>query len=198
MILETNLPEDALVTSETVSTHPELLDLIPRLRLLPGENALAFEHLRQAFLLDLAPATPYQTALAENLVALEWEIHRYRTLRDGLVRTHYREIAQGTWKMEKIIHYSIPGPPSEDSKAFANALMSRESDGSGFAFDWLAERNIDPGELVSAAYQNANRALAPLERILAELEVRRRRLREDYDRVQSACARPIEDAELLD
>lgn len=51
----------------------ELLDLIPRPRLLPGEDPEAYDALRHALLLELAPGTAYETALAETLVQLEWE-----------------------------------------------------------------------------------------------------------------------------
>ena len=194
------MPEDTRITSENGRAQPEILDLIPRLRLLPGENVIGFEHLRQAFLLDLAPSTPYQTALAENIVVLEWEIHRYRSMRDSLIRSRHRQVALGTRVLESANILNLPATStvSAEIKAFANALMSPDSEGYAAALDWLEQHNIDLGELIAAAYQEARTALEPLERILAELEIRRHRLREDYDRLQSARARPIEDATLLE
>ena len=55
----------------------ELEDLIPRPMLFPGEDSIAYEDLRDALLGDLAPGAPYERALAENLVTLEWEAIRH-------------------------------------------------------------------------------------------------------------------------
>ena len=91
------MPADISKPSVTRGAPQELLDLIPRMPLLPGEDAAAFADLRQWFLAELAPSTPYQTALAENLVVLEWEVHRHRNLHNGLLRTSTRKTAQKRW-----------------------------------------------------------------------------------------------------
>lgn len=192
------MPKVTRTRPRKISTQPELLDLIPRMRMLPNESAVDFEHLRQAFLLELAPATPYQSALAESLIALEWDIHRYRRMWDSLIRTRYKNIAQCSWAANILTNHPTQESSSKEAKAFANALISPGSEGSDIALDWLAERNIDPGELVAKAYGDVQEALAPLERTLTELETRRRRMREDFDRLQATRARPIEDATIVD
>lgn len=191
------MPGNTQLAPKTTRQQSELLDLIPRPHLLPGENTIACEDLRAALLLEFAPTTPYQTVLAENLVALEWEIHRYRRMRDSLIRTRYRTIAQSTWVAKNVVTIYWPGSSSEEATAFADSLLSPDAERSADAYDWLAERNIDPAELVAAAYNDAKDALAPLERMLAELETRRRLLRKDYDQLHSTSAAAIEDATLL-
>ena len=75
----------------------KIVDLIPRLMLFPGEDPIAYEDLRDALLGDLAPGAPYERALAENLVTLEWEAIRHRRMRDTLIKAKARELAIGVY-----------------------------------------------------------------------------------------------------
>jgi hypothetical protein len=176
----------------------ELLDLIPRMRLLPGEDDATFEDLRQALLGELAPSTPYETAIAENIIALEWETHRHRALRDNLIRSRFREVAQEK-RDNGINGFDLGfGVASEEAIDFADALMSPTGADTTEARNWLAQNNITVEEIVAVAYQKAGPALDPHERKLAELETRRRRLRQDYDQLKATRARPVTDAEIVD
>ena len=129
---------------------------------------------------------------------MKWETHRHRGLRDNLIRSSFREFAQGTRDNRKVERNLGLGYSSEEGEAFADALMSPTQDDAAEARAWLAGYNIDIGEIVAVAYQQVSRALEPHERKLAELETHRRRLREDYDRLRSARAHPIADAEIVD
>jgi hypothetical protein len=176
----------------------ELLDLIPRMRLLPGENDATFEDLRQALLGELAPSTPYQTAIAENIIALEWETHRHRALRDSLIRSSFRELAEET-RNGRTDGFNLEFEvASQEGKDFADALMSPTGADTTEARNWLAQNNITVEEIVAAAYQQAGSALDPHERKLAELETRRRRLHQDYDQLKATRACPVTDAEIVD
>lgn len=53
------MPEDISKPSVTRGPPQELLDLIPRMPLFAGESAADFADLRQGFLAELAPSTPY-------------------------------------------------------------------------------------------------------------------------------------------
>lgn len=181
----------------STSGSQELLDLIPRLRLLPGEDDATFEDLRQALLGELAPSTPYQTAIAENIIALEWETHRHRALRDNLIRSRFREVAQET-RDGRTNEFNLGfGGASQDAMDFAVALMSPTAADTTEARNWLAQNNMTVEEIVAVAYQKAGPALDPHERKLAELETRRRRLRQDYDQLKATRARPVRDAEIV-
>lgn len=192
------LPGNNQIKSVSTGGPQELLDLIPCMHLLPGEIEADLEDLREAFLSELAPTTPYETAIAENIIALEWETHRYRGLRDNLIRSSIREFAIGTRESGKVERSLGFGSSSEEGEAFADALMSPTQDDAAEANAWLADYNINIGEIVAAAYQQVSRALDPHERKLAELETRRRRLRQDYDQLKGARAHPIADAEIVD
>ena len=172
----------------------DLLALIPRMRLLPGEDEVGFEDLRQALLLDLAPATPYETALAENLVALEWEAGRYRRLRDDLVRERFREFAIGVFHEGKI---GQAFSPSETSRRLATTLTGQDASEREVALQALAERRISEGAILARAYDKESKTLAQLDRQIAELEERRRKLRIELGSVKAARAVPVPDAEIV-
>ena len=52
-------------------------------------------------------------------------------------------------------------------------------------------------EIFAKAYSRVANQLEQHEKKLADLETRRRRLREDYERLKSARARLVEDAEVI-
>jgi type II secretory pathway predicted ATPase ExeA len=62
----------------------------------------------------------------------------------------------------------------------------------------LEERKISVSEILAAAYSQVSGQVELHEKKLAETETRRRRLREDYDRLRAARAKPVEDAEILE
>lgn len=183
------------VLSAPLGARQELVELIPRLPILPGENAVAFEDLRQALLSELRPSSPYQMSLAENLIALEWEIHRHRSLSEGLFRKHFRKAAQEVWEKDRLGVHAGVGKVSREAGDFAEGLLNPNSDQRVTSLAWLEERNIEVCEINATAYQKASKALEPHESKLTELEGRRRRLREDYDKLKATNAKPIEDAQ---
>ena len=171
-------------------------DLIQAPQLLPDEDATTFEALRDVLFADLAPGTPYERLLARNLVDLEWEALRHRRFRDHLIRAEYRDIAVGGFQKGEDWLYSQL-VPSETDKTNAFALVNSDPKPLVAAEKELAKLQISPSEILAKAYKKLSRDLEPHERQLAEIEVRRRRLREDYDRLKAAKAKPVEDAEIL-
>ena len=61
----------------------------------------------------------------------------------------------------------------------------------------LEKTGFNPSEILAEAYNEVRYAIEVHEYKLSELEIRRRRLREDYDRLKAARAKPVEDAEVL-
>ena len=170
----------------------ELVDLIPRVRLLPGEDETAYEDLRQALLLDFEPASPYEMALAENLVDLEWEAHRYRRLRDDLLRQKFLDIAAKEIDDDRFARY-----PSERAKELAAALVCDNAGERAMGLDGLAERGLVEGAILAKAYAIELKTIEPIERHIAEIETRRRRLHEDLFRLKSKRSPVIPDADIL-
>ena len=169
----------------------ELLGLVPPLRLLPDEDANSYEALREALLRDLSPSTPYEHVLAENLVTIEWEAVRYRKRRDDLLIASARDLA--AFAVEDPIGVS----PSTEAKRQAVALFGSESRKRKKAAAKLEESGTNIDALLAEAYAKEIGALGYIDRHLADIETRRRRLRDDYDRLKAKRARPIPDAEIV-
>lgn len=183
--------------SRSVKRRPpevEVQELIPRPMLFADEDPTTYEGLRQAFLADLAPGAPYERALAENLVTLEWEAIRHRRMRDNLIRAKARDLAAGVFDRGKLMDCFHP---SEECEELAAALVGLNPAEAADAVAALEEHGFSLSEVFAEAYTSVSARVELHERKLAELETRRRRLREEYDRLRAARARPIEDAEIV-
>ena len=173
----------------------ELEDLIPRPMLFPGEDSIAYEDLRDALLGDLAPGAPYERALAENLVTLEWEAIRHRRMRDTLIKAKARDLAVGvfsTGEVEEAYHHN------ETHERLGSALVGADRKSAAKATAALKKHDISLDEIFAKAYSRVSDKLELHERKLADLEIRRRRLREDYDRLKVTRTRLVEEAEIIE
>jgi hypothetical protein len=180
-----------------VQTPQDLLQEICAPHILPDERAETFDALRQALFSDLAPATPYEHLLAEQLVALEWEALRHRRMRDSLLRAKCRELAVTAFDNREphpILGFGLT-EPDEEARHRAFDLVSQDPHRREAALAELSEREITVEELMAGAYQRLAKDLEPHERQIAEIESRRRKLREDYDGLRAKRAVPVEDAE---
>lgn len=183
--------EPAIPNAKTV----ELLDLLPRIMLFPGEDKASFEDLRESFMIDLAPGTPYETALVENLVTLEWEAVRHRNMRDSQLRGEFRELSIGVFQNREI--KNVFSFKSEAAQDLALALLSSDLEQVGIAEEELENIGITPSEILAEAYRRKSNSIEVHERLLAEIEGRRRRLRDDFDRLKSTRGAPVEEAEVI-
>ena len=186
------MPDTTLIPSPAVASHLE--DLIPRPMIFPGEDPALYEGLREAFLQDLAPRSPYEHALAENLIRLEWEALRHSRMRDDLIRAQTREFAVGvyaTGAVQEVDEYS------EEDVNSAFDLVTSDPERSAAAVAALQASEITPGEIVAKAYSRVAAQVERHEKQIAQIETRRRRLREDYDRLRAARPKPVEDAEIV-
>ena len=181
----------------SVQSPQELLEDILSPQLLPDESADSYEALRAALFADLAPVTASEHLLADQLVALEWETLRHRRLFASLLTAEFRRQAVDVFEPRSGSLISSDFR-SGGAKELARALVSQDGGRRETALAALAEREITAEEIMAKAYQALARDLEPHERHIAESEVRRRRLREDYDRLKAANARRIQDAEDVD
>lgn len=177
------------------ATAPQLHDLIPRPMLFADEDPADFEELRDAFLAELVPGTPYERALVEDIVTLAWEAIRHRRMRDNLIRSRAKSIAA------RVFAGGAPANGCSSSvqyRQLASALVGPDSEEAAIALEVLEEWGFSLSEIFADAYRTLAGDVERHERKLAELETRRRRLREEYDRLRSARTRaPVEDAEIV-
>ncbi len=171
-----------------------LEDLIPRPMLFPGEDSIAYEDLRDALLGDLAPGAPYERALAENLVTLEWEAIRHRRMRDTLIKAKARDLAVGVFSTGEVEEAFFP---AETHEKLGTALVGADRKSAAKAAAALKKHEISLDEIFAKAYSRVADQLEMHEKKLADLETRRRRLRDDYERLKAARARVVEDAEII-
>lgn len=175
----------------------DLLDLIPKLKPMPGEDQTAMADLRHALLLDLSPTAPYEHALAEQLVTLEFEMDRHRRMRDALILSEIRKQATN------VLHKARTGSgitfdTDPAAKQLGSDLVSGDAARQSDALAALGELEIPADEVLAKAYQAIARSVAVHENQIAEAEQRRRKLRDDYDKLKAARAKPVEEAVVLD
>lgn len=174
---------------------PQVQDLIPRPLLFADEDPSDFDGLRDAFLAELAPGTPYERALADDLVTLTWETIRHRRMRDSLIRAKARDLASGVHARGELTDLFRRG---EGHEVFGSALFGPDPEAASAAQELIEEHGFSLGEIFAEAYRRLADHVERHERKLAELETRRRRLREEYDRLTAVRMRaPVEDAEIV-
>ena len=159
-----------LQTTETASSR----------YLLPDEDLDEFTRFSDAILQELAPVGVYQVHLATNLVQIEWDILRHRRLVAAVLRTEFRELADGV--AEK-------GRPGRTSTSFAvhselhlgHLLLARDAEGD----EILNATGVLRSEITAAAFAARSETVAYHEGRIADLERRRRHLLADYDRLKA-------------
>jgi hypothetical protein len=180
-----------------VQTPQEVLKDICAPHILPDESKDLYDDLRLSLLNDLAPKTAYQSLLAEQIVQLEWDVLRFRRLRDSLLRSEFVELAMGVFQEGKIEKICIDTPQNEAIEA-ARDLGSSDPERQQSALEKISETGIQPQEIMARAYQALAKDLEQLERQIAEAEPRRSKLREQYDRLQASSALAIDEAEEIE
>lgn len=188
-------------SKSVTKTPPQtILELIPRMQTLPGEDPILLEDLREAFLAELTPATAYEMSLAEQLVAFEWEAQRLRRLRDELLLDRYSSEAMVVFASRK--GGRDPGGfYSEETKQLGKALISSDPDARRDAEQVLVSHDVTPTQILARAWQRRMNELERFDTQLANLETRRRRLRADYDQLvalRHRRAQEISDAEVVE
>ena len=184
----------------TDAATARLLSLIPGISVLPDEDPLLLEDVRSAFLKEFAPGTPYERALVEDLVSLEWEIVRERRLRDLSIITKFRHVAMGTLSRRELSDSTVS--VMGEHRAVARALTGPDPEARASAEAQLLEIGFARQELIAYAYSRLGKEMELHNRTLADLERRRDRLREQFDRLKGArlnsqaAAADIEDVEM--
>lgn len=175
----------------------ELLDLLPKRKPLPGEDAHQMQDLRQALLLELAPSSPLEHMVADDIFNLLWDSVGHRRWRDALIRAGVRLLSQGAFHDGKIRDLGII-EQNKTAEKLGYDLVSEDPDRETQALTNLAAREVTTDELIAKAYASVADAVAPHEARIADIELRRRKLLEDYRRLKAATAEPVEDAVLVD
>lgn len=211
--------------SKDLSTpNPERFGLGSFSELLPARDPIivedpgSFAGFHDAMLTSLVPMTAYEAVVAENLIAIEWELLQHRRMRDASIRRKMREAICGAveTKLEQQYNDRVDdaynrfieeGGDDEDwedtvdfdeeaatqaGEDLAARAISHDPDLQRAAYAEITELGYDPVELMSEAYRSGNLPAIRHDEKIQELERRRREVRRDYDALQKA--RPIEGA----
>ncbi len=170
-------------------TTPSELDNVGLDTLLPDEDVAAYKAFRDSLLEEFAPQGAYQSSLAMNLVAIEWDIARHRRMMAATLREEFRRQSLG------VRDYGAPGKAMShitrtDDLSFGRGILAGARD----TIPVLAKSGVTLSEITAAAMSSRLDNIAYHEGRIADLERRRRSLREDYERLK-AKRKPAEDIE---
>lgn len=156
--------------------------------LLPDEDPDAFIALRDSLIAELAPVTDYQRLLAMNLVMVEWEIQRHRRLMAAAIRDEFRKGA-GALPKPGGLPFGFTLDDWADTQRGRDLLAGDKQ-----ALAELKKQGVTLPELSAAAFAKRFTTMAYQEGRIADLEKRRRSLRQDYEALR-AKRLPTDDIE---
>ena len=186
-----------------------------------GEDPASFDGFHRGMMQSLTPTTPYEGVIAENLIAIEWELLQHRRMRDASLRQHIRNsILVAVVAMRKAVHEADMDADfdrhveqggdedewkepeefdvetaSHEGDDLAKRAFSRDVDVQRAALEAISELGLDPVELMSQAYHGHNDHAQFHDGKIQELERRRREVKRDFDALVKG--RPI-DAEVIE
>jgi len=205
-----------------LSSFAELLSARPPIL---GEEPHTYEGFRDGLMRALTPFTPYECVVAENLVAIEWELYQQRRMREAALRKElYGTVHRALMAQERFRHevaldaaweaHAAAGGDADDweedefdeyaatarARDLAARATSEDPDTQADAEADLAQMGLSTVSLMSEAYAKRSGAAARHDEKLQELERRRREVKRDYDALQKT--RPVEaevaDAEVIE
>lgn len=190
------MPTDTVAASKSTL----LSGLVPGLDLLPTEDAQDFDALRQGLFEELVPGTPYERCVVESILALEWDMQRHRRLRDNLLKSRFRTLLQRVLETgnPQSTLFSLHENFSEEVEEAAHGFLAGDPELRRQVDEALAEGHVDVQELLALAYSSISGRIEVHERAIADLERRRRLLRDEFDKLKQARLRPIPDAEVVE
>jgi hypothetical protein len=176
-------------------------DTIGRLaapRIFASESAEEHAALRAMMFDELSPQTPYETAVAENLVRYEWEIARAQRFRDAALLAKYRHYALNVLVYGSPERGMYSQEASADDKLLVRDLVSFDlQERLDAERDFREKSEWEPADLLGMAY-GSSQSVRNLDERVSDLERRRRVLRDDYDRLRANRARALlPDAEVV-
>jgi hypothetical protein len=120
------MPQDLPTTLPTAFGLESFSDLLPVRDPIPGEDPGSFEGFRAAMMASLIPGTPYECVIAENLIAIEWELVQHRRMRDSGLRVLIR----------KAIRQAIVRQKDAEHQSALEASWERHVEAGGSEANW--------------------------------------------------------------
>ncbi|OSQ53501.1 hypothetical protein [Marivita geojedonensis] len=191
-------------------------DMLPARDPIVGEDPGSFQSFHDGMMRSLAPLTPYECVIAENLIAIEWELLQHRRMRDAGLRRHIqtairdalRSYYEDLYNSEMDVEYDKfieeggerddwdepyefdPAPADKHAEHLWKMCLSGDPGEQETAYGEIAKLGLDPLALLGEAHRSYGASVKYHEEKLPDLERRRREVRRDYDLLQNA--RPVE------
>ena len=190
-------------------------EILPRRLRIVGEDHDSFETFHAGLMRSLAPMTPYECVVAENLVRIEWDLVQHGRMKEAALRRHTHEAirdafialrrqAHGRKQDEAWTRHLDAGGSEEDwapepfddveaeeiGEHFARLAVSDDAKARRGVEDEITRLGLSPLDLMSEAYASAESHAHWHDAKIQDLERRRREVKSDYDRLQKT--RPIE------
>ena len=163
---------------------------------LPSDPEYLFGFLSEAVSDALKPANAYEAYLAGQVAVLDAEILRHQLMSNALIKNEVgNEVIaaitghrlSGSRTPDGLDLRAIHDPKRAEAKTIAGDLNSGDSARVTHAKAQLTERGVGLALLTARAYQAAS-GIAAHNDAIERLEVRRRRLNQDFDRLVNARA----------
>jgi hypothetical protein len=186
--------------------------ILPERQSMVGEDAGSWEAFHAGMRQSLNPGTPYEAVIAENLIAIEWELLQHRSMREAVLRKTVRNAIR--------IAVENAGGEAAVAKSLADRAVSSDTQVRERAYAEISELGMEPVELMGEAYRGTLRSSAPPaftptdplghdlpaapeqdltdgsadfhDEKIRQLERRRREVKRDYDQLRQS--RPDEGA----
>ena len=183
-------------------------DLLPARDPILGEDPGSFRGFHQGLMRSLTPFTPYECVVAENLIAIEWELLQHRRMRDSNLRKVIHEaVRKAVIQREREKHNAAlaatgdegarttpykfdEGAAQQMADALAARTVSPDPDVQAEACAEVVALGLQPVDLMSEAYVSPSAPARKHDIKIQDLERRRREVKRDYDALQKA--RPVE------
>lgn len=127
------MPKDLKPTDPKQFGLTSFADLLAPGSLIPGQDPDTFEAVRAGIFASLAPVTPYECLIAENLVSIDWELLQHRRMRSDLLR---QEVIDE-------VSESIVAFESKKHDAYLDVEWDRHVAAGGSNDDWTEPRKFD-------------------------------------------------------
>jgi hypothetical protein len=180
---------------QRLKAEPEFVSLRSRPLMLPDEDPADYTALQEALHRELRPSSPYQASLVDNLARLEWEARRHSRIRDAAIIANFKE------KVAEFVHRHMGGQsilPTPEVRAHVAQIFGTDEGLRREAVDSFKKDGVDVTEVLAKCHMELAEALAVHEERLAEIEWRRRRLREDFDALKPTRQRAFVEAEVIE
>lgn len=210
------LKKRIVMPNDLTPPQPARFNLKSFAKLLPdryhivGEDLESFDGFRDGMMQSLTPVTPYECVIAENLIAIEWELLQHRRMRDaGLHRIIRKYICDAVVARERAkydvaldqhikshidsgadeVDWVVPFPfDQKGAVKLGNALATKAE--SGWPDDVAAAETeiealgLETVDLMAEAYRSSDRMVTRHDAKMQELERRRREVKRDFDALQ--------------